>query len=831
MAILRKKLTLCLREILFGGVTLVCLAPNLAAATESPDTAVADTPAAATTGTNGATTELENVTVTAQSRTQQVQDVPIPLQIVTAKDIDKLAVTDLSKMNGYIPGLVVGGEQPTQPSYAMRGIGTGDFGVGSDSPIGVYVDGIYTGKTGGALMNFNDVQRIEVLKGPQGTLFGRNSAGGAISIITNEPSDKWEEQARVRLGDYGLRYIDGVLNAPINPDMALRFSFVNNQSDGWLKDAASGQRYEGQHDWGTRAAFRWNAPGNTQILLTWEHEKLDQPARPAIGLVTMPPAPGVPALGADPNTYLDPLKAPVYNTVIDDGERRRFDGVTLRIEHPFGWADFTSTTAWRNFDSYNRESDSGTNRIQTYFDTTNVESNTTWSQEFKLSGETSRANWVAGASFFKEKAEQSSQLNFFTDTIDTLLSNPNVLGFPLFGTVTQVYDSVGLPGVLGAPWQESIFNHGDYKAQALYGDVIWHLTDRLNLTTGVRFTHDEKEFSWYNPLRKAPGLDAAIAAATAAGLDPASALVATGFFTPDQAAQLVPILSNNIEFNTLASSAKPLALKNSWNDTSPRLVLDYKLTPELMIYASATKGYQAGGFNSVQVSSTYQPENVKNYEAGIKSYFPDYHLLLNASIYYYKFSNLQSLTLVQDVNNGLPLYLVTSSDQDAKGLELEAHWQATEGLRLNFTSAYIDARYKNFVDSNQIDLSGQPTGEPSFSAAAGLDYLWRNVAGGNIDFTLQHAHRGKSRCNSASPLQGNCLVTPSFKLGTAQERTDMRIAWNSENNIWGVALFANNLFDKRYVNGISNISTSTLGTPFASISPPRMYGVELSAKF
>ncbi len=238
-------------------------------------------------------------------------------------------------------------------------------------------------------------------------------------------------------------------------------------------------------------------------------------------------------------------------------------------------------------------------------------------------------------------------------------------------------------------------------------------------------------------------------------------------------------------------------------------------------------------FDVVDASSgsTYQPENVKNYEAGIKSYFPDYHLLLNASIYYYKFSNLQSVTLVQDVNNGLPLYLVTSSYQDAKGLELEAHGQATDGLRLNFTSAYIDARYKDFVDSNQIDLSGQPTGEPSFSAAAGMDYVWRNVVGGAIDFTLQHAHRGKTRCNSASPLQGNCLITPSFKLGTAQERTDMRIAWNSESNIWAVALFANNLFDKRYVTGINNISTSTIGTPFASISPPRMYGVELSAKF
>ena len=127
------------------------------------------------------------VEVTAQSRNQLINDVPISLQVVTSKDIQTLGAKDLAELNGYIPGFTADNSEPTQPGFTIRGVqGGGDFGIGTDSPVGIYEDGVYTGKTGGALMNFIDTQRVEVIKGPQGTLFGRNSAAGAISIVTNE---------------------------------------------------------------------------------------------------------------------------------------------------------------------------------------------------------------------------------------------------------------------------------------------------------------------------------------------------------------------------------------------------------------------------------------------------------------------------------------------------------------------------------------------------------------------------------------------------------------------------------------------------------------------
>ena len=833
MTIQRRVLTVALRHALLQAAALPLLACGSALAeTPAADPAgAAAAPAAAAAPSDAA--ELGNITVTAQSRTQEVQDVPIPIQIVTEKQIQALAATDLSKMNGYIPGLSVSGEQPTQPFYGLRGIGVSDFGIGTDSPIGIYEDGVYQGKTGGALLMFNDVQRIEVLKGPQGTLFGRNSAGGAISVATNEPSDTMEESATIRAGNYGMRYFDGMLNAPLGDNAAARLTFVNNNSEGWLKDSATGQRYDRNHDFGMRAQFRWNGPADTKVRVSWEHEQLNQPARPAIGIVEPTAETGTPAFPTDPATWLDPFHAPVLNDVINGAETRRYDGVSLFVDHPLSFGELSSITSYRHFSTLNREDNDGTNNIHTYFDDANIEQNTSWSQEFKLSGKNDLLDWVGGTSFYYDNAHQTSELNLFTDSIDTVIRNLSPAPVSPDGTLYRfltnyVLGPNGLPGLTGLPWQESMINHNVSKAYALYGDVIWHLTDRLNLTTGLRFTRDEREFSWYNPVRKAEVLDQVLAG-----------LQAGGFFEipgipPIEALQYplaMPGTNGNVEFNTLASTAAPLIVSNSWNDTSPRAVLDYKLTPNTMIYGSVAKGYQAGGYNFALPASHYEPETVWNYEAGIKSYMPEYHLLVNASAYYYKFTNLQSLSLVSNGNGNLPLYLVTISDQEAHGLEAEVHWQATEGLRLNFAGAYIDATYKNYVASDGVDLSGQPTGEPKWSAAGGLDYVWHQVFGGNLDFTLQHAYRGPTRCNSDSYAQGSCISIPAFKIGTSTNRTDLRLGWTAPGDAWGVALFVNNLFDNQYVTGVNKITATVLGTPFVNITPPRMWGAEATVRF
>lgn len=820
-------LSVCLRQVLYGGAALWLFAAVPAMA----DGAGQQADGKATTKKNataqqaadaGKAQQLGNITVTAQSRTQQMEQVPIALQILTAQQINTQAATDLSKIALFVPGLVVDGSQPTQPNYSLRGISTSDFGIGTESAVGVYIDGVYAARSGGALLAFNDIDRIEVLKGPQGTLFGRNAAGGAISIVTNEPTDKFEGKVVLRYGNEGERYESALVNIPLNRDMALRISVLDNQSDGWIRDQANGQHYGKNDDWGTRFVYRWNITPDTRVLWSWDHERLDQPPRPSVGLVPLsndvnerPPFPPNPA------TYLNPLTAPLYNDAIQAHEWRHFDGSTLIIDHSFPWGSFTSTTAWRHFNTFNDEDNDGTNHVVSYLDTANIEHNNSYYQEFKLSGDNDLMDWVSGISFYSEQARQTSQVNTNTSSLDTLAQNVDGLGLPLT-EITQGLQAFGLPySLLGDPWREDIRNNGNFKAYAAFGDVIWHVSDRFDLTTGLRYTEDKKAFTWYTPPREAAAFDQTVAALVSSGIVD---------LLPPQAQQALAAFGGNIIFPNAVGQWVPT--KHSWHDVSPRLVASYKFTPGLMAYVSATKGYKAGGYNSLQVGSLYAPEKVWNYEGGIKAVVPQYNLLFNASAYYYRYSNLQSSVLNPNFSgSGVPFYTVMTSDQHAHGLDLEAQWQPTRALRLNATSAYIDSTYIHGTSTSGASLDGQPTGEPTFSATLGFDYTWFDVYRGNLELNMQYAYRGRTRCNADSGVQGTCLSTPLFSVGNATQRTDARLDWHTPDEHWGVGVFVNNMFNKRYVLSIGNDSTNDFGTPYATVTPPRTFGVELRAKF
>ncbi len=201
---------------------------------------------------------LEEVIVTAQRREQTLQEVPITIQVVGNDLLNDIAAEDLGDLNGFVPGLVISSDSPTQPRFAIRGISTGDFGVGTDSAVGIYVDGVYSSRTGASLLAFNDIERIEVLKGPQGTLFGRNSSAGAISIVTRKPVDEFDAFARLRVGEYNKVRVDGMVNVPLSDDIALRVNGVWNQSDGWIEDAATGKDLWPEENWAMRAALKWD---------------------------------------------------------------------------------------------------------------------------------------------------------------------------------------------------------------------------------------------------------------------------------------------------------------------------------------------------------------------------------------------------------------------------------------------------------------------------------------------------------------------------------------------------------------------------------------------
>jgi iron complex outermembrane recepter protein len=772
-----------------------------------------------------AANSIEEVLVTAQRRTQSLQDVPIAIQVVDSALIKDVAAENLGDLNGFVPGLVVSDNSPTQPRYQIRGIQTGDFGIGTEPAVGVYVDGIYAARSGASLLAFNDIERIEVLKGPQGTLFGRNSAAGAVSIVTRPPEDEFHSLLRVRFGENGKQYYEGMLNTPISDSVALRINGVYNQSDGWLQDSATGQDLMPEENWAGRAALRWELSDQTSATLSWDHDDLDQLARPAIGLVPVQAGQTQIPFPADPTAYLDPRQAPIYNDVVGNEESRRLDQVNLFIDHTFGATDFRSSTSWRQFDTVNREDEDGTNLIATYFDTANIEDNESFYQEFKFSGQTSRIDWIGGVSYYQEKANQISDTHTYTDGIDTLGVNLGFfdeagLPFPLYAGTSSFTELFGFT-MLGLPWREAMYNRGDFEALAAFGDVIWHVNDRTNLTFGLRYTHDTKKFTWINGPHETPELDQMVVA-----------LQDLGFFLsfpiPPEAYRFADVVF------PVDTPPGGVTLKDSWDDVSPRFVLDYKVTPNVMVFGSLAKGYKAGGYNSTEVGSEFENEDVWNVETGVKSVFPDAGVVLNASAFYYIYENKQAISLANDVaGSDIPQYVIDTSDEKAWGIDVDAQWRPVDQFRLYANVAFIDATFKDKVTrgTDPLDLSGEPTGEPYLSAALGASYGWALGATGDLELSSRYAYRGKSRCNADSERQGSCARQSTFDVGEATERLDLRLAWTSANDTFGLAAYVTNALDDQYVTGINNLTTETFGTPFASISEPRLWGVEATISF
>jgi iron complex outermembrane receptor protein len=770
--------------------------------------------------------EIPSVVVTAQSRKQFVQDVPMTMQVVTAKDIDNLGAKDLADLNGYIPGLVVDNLEPTQPIFGIRGVQPGDFGIATDSPVGIYVDGVYTGKTGGALMNFIDVQRIEVVKGPQGTLFGRNSAAGAIAISTNEPGKEIDAAGHLKLGKFGRANADLMLNLPISDTLYARVVAVRAGSEGWVENQTTHQKMGGDKDWATRISLRKDV-GPAKLVFAWEHESMEQYGRPAFGVIKDPALPLGGYTGAYTAAYtanfVNPFEAPLQNDT-QGNEGRRFDGATLRFEAPLAGMTFSSTTAYRRFDTHNYTENDGNARDDLYLATIDAKRARSFQQEFRLSGKTDRLDWIAGVSFFRNNEHQDAGAYVTTGTLDTLSQfgggQPNFA--MLFGGLAQA----GVGGISAAtvfPWDETHYSDVKTKSASVYGDTIWHLDDKTNLTAGLRWTQDRKTMTWYVPGRVSPGLDDFLNTyGPLAGLD-AAAFPANVIF--DSAGKL---------------AGTPVSRSKDWTDFSPRLVADHKLNKDTLLFASVSRGYQAGGFNiftppnpasptATGRDPSFAPEKMTNYEIGLKMAFPALRASLNAALFSYKFKNLQDIQLYSV--DAIPTYNVITSDQKAYGLDLDGRIRISPNVTLFGGLEYLDQTYTRYqrLDASgtvSLDLSGQAVGTPRLNSMGGVNLNW-DAMGGRASVNFQGTHHTGTRCNSDTRAL-SCLDTARVRTGTAGSKFDLRLGWDNADQRYGVALLVNNLFDQRYVTSLGG-QTEQYGSPYASLTPPRMIGVEFHA--
>ena len=555
-------------------------------------------------------------------------------------------------------------------------------------------------------------------------------------------------------------------------------------------------------------------------------------------LPAFPRRPGAPA---DPGTYLDPRDLQTFSDTDVSDEARLFDGVNLIIDHDTDWGTLTSTTSWRQYDSNNWTEEDGTNRADLYVDSQNTESNETWYQELKLRGFNDRFDWVVGASWFKEDAYQTSEVNTNTTTIGSILANQGFAappgfpfapeGTPLLFVMSQIGQGNGLPSLLGHGWNEVFQNTLRTSSYAAFGDVIWHATDKLNLTFGLRYTRDEKRFSWLNEPRTAATFDPVLNAYLAAGIPQ----MFLGDLPPEVAGQIMYALTTSVAFidpPAIINKGTTNRARKSWSDWSPRLVVDYHFSDTGMVFASLARGYKAGGYNALQIGSNFDNENVWNFEAGIKQSLGDF--AYNASLFRYNYDNRQAVRLIDpDPNNpsDIPRYVVDSGDLEAWGVEADAQLQVSKAFTLSAAMAWIDSTYKDYTTLDGVNLDGQPTGEPYFNASLGAVYVAELGDSGRLRFSARHAYRGATRCNTGSGSQGDCGQYPLFRIGESRQRTDLRVSWTSPQDRWTVAAYGNNVFDKRYVTGLNTYGAAVLGVVGAGVTAPRTYGLEVTLKY
>jgi iron complex outermembrane receptor protein len=800
---------------------------------------------------------LEEVIVTAQKRAENVMDVPISMSVFNESTVEKLSARNLTDLGRFTPGVEMNNDNALQPTYTIRGIQTNDWTVGSDPAVAVYVDGIYAARGAGAEAALTDISRVEVLKGPQGTLFGRNATGGAIHIISQPPVYEREGRAKLTLGDYGRMDGELMFNTPLSDSVALRLVAVNRNRDGYLENL-SGPDMNEQNTQSYRASLLWDAGPATEVLWRVEYSEMGQDAGAQYTLINSV------FEGANPGRSLD-----VYGDIatdFDSREEREMFSTSLEINHEIGDLTLTSITGWRQFETELLEDLDGSNNPDYYFSSSNPDDNEYFSQEFRLTGASESLKWTAGVAYSRESVDHLTTAEFRMSTLESFawmeilrnstsdtsqaflsalaglsqeqidaldgLSNSEIgeilpayrqqqrdrgldgIASSAFiwsflndqGTLEQFGISTnpgeGLFQILGdlgpriaanTPWIESVQSSGTFESYALYGDATWSLNDRLNLTGGLRYTYDDKTFDLYTEYQnQIVGADFGLA-----------------FYNNGQ-----PVLNTS--------------QGDTWDAISGRLVLDYHFSDDVMGYASVATGFKSGGFNSLnfgpEIDTSYDEEEVINYELGSKGAYLDGRLQFNASAFFYEYTNLQELKLL---GQPIPSYNLRNADAEGYGIELEGFWMASERLTLSGNYSWLKTEYTDFDiieaagETAEDDLTGEPrVGTPENKVNLALEYTLPVGDFGDLVTRFDYTWNDE-RVDS--------LTDPTRKVD-AYDLANLRVTLLPQGDRWEVSAWSTNLFDEEAITVFGD-NGDAVGSLTGWRIPPRMVGMDVLFHF
>ena len=731
--------------------------------------------------------QLEEIIVTATHREENLQTVPISVTALSAETLEKADIFDAGTIAQHTPGLAYAEFSPGQANVSMRGISSADDGAGLDNSVALFLDGVYIGR--GASINFDmfDLDRVEVLRGPQGTLFGRNAIGGAINVITAKPTEEFQVKVGATAGNEGILRYRGLVSGPLSDRLSGKISATHREHDGFVENLVLGIDQGDEDQSSIRGQLNWSLDSSNWLLSAdyMEDDRGDMGRTP---VVDNAPLQAILAQNG--------ITGPWQNAASADGHsNRKASGISLTGEIDFEKGVITSITAFRQSETDWEMLSVGAplGGLGLPFDEVVddiVEDIDTFSQEFRWTSSLGgKLEYTAGLYFF---TEDTNRVEIFRITAAGTYGDP-AAPFRL--------TDVGDQAIIGNEYARTANETTSY---AVYGQFTYQFTDALGLTVGGRYTRDEKKYT-------AESVNCALVAAN----DPSIIGTQWENFAPcGGVGGSLNIIAEVFEVNP----------EDSWTDFSPMVALQYYLNDGTMLYGSAARGFKSGGFAGSQgvessASLPVDQETATNYELGLKGDFADDSLRINAAVFYTDYQDLQVVRFGPVPNSAFGTFVTTNvGSADIKGLELELTWFITERFSLDGYYAYLDTETQDLVFETTggiIDASGKTlTRAPENTA--NITALYDLPTGiGDFDFRLSFSHTDEQRTDF---VDDRIIQDPS-------DIWDARIGWTAPNANWDVALWGKNLTDEAYISHMYVIGPGGIGVWGA----PRTVGI--SANF
>ncbi|MEI9851867.1 MAG: TonB-dependent receptor [Sphingomonas sp.] len=718
---------------------------------------------------------VDEIVVTASRRSESIQDISTAVTAFTSESLAASGISNTVDLQTRTPGLVFSTNGSFGQPY-VRGVGSDQITPGFDAPVATYIDGAYQARPTASVVDFFDVERVEVLKGPQGALYGRNATGGAISIITRQPGDAFEVIGRGIYGNYDRIQLQGAVNVPVGERVAVRVAGIFNKRDGYSRNLLNGAGLDGEDAWAVRGAIRFSPTETLTVTLGGEYVHEDSTRNNANKIIIAPGLPN-PFLARDANgqvfvnlpPFLDPFPPGTTSEQLVPADPRALyndfpptlfleqQRYSLRLAWELGFADLEAVTAYSKVDNTGDFDLDGTSASFAYDRESDF--SRTWTQTLQLaSSGAGPLRWIVGADYFDERATQNFDARLFAYLFPA--------GTPILGPSSPI---------TGLVWDSAL----DSSAWSVYADLKYDLTETLRLVASGRYNEDRKSAVFSQTI-----------------IDP-MAILGVGA--------------------TIVIPAEPRLKAGRF---TPRFGVELRPADGVLLYATATNGFKSGGFNLLNVGEEFGPEKVWSYEAGIKADVLDRRLRVNLTGFYYDYADLQVLRF-----SGLSNF-VSNADARIYGAELELLARPVAALTLDGSIAFLHARFRDYVteDSNNpgpiVNLRGNVMPRaPDWTFAAGAQYAVP-VADGEL--TL----RGEMR--AVSDINFDQFETPSLRQD-GYVLVNGRLAYIARDGAWSVALWGRNLLDKTYFQSMVRVD-QFFGT-IANYGAPRTYGVEVGFAF